>query len=178
MRTITGDTGDGVGSLPFAPWARYTSGMGTARPRTRRLLKRSGLVLSLLIGVLWTASCHRTFRLRCGTSYQYHIPISHHVTIMKGSVFFWSEWAWDDPSEWRISIDSHPYLAPPSILERHRGFMGSRRVPLWMPFLIVSIPTGLLWWRDRRGERPGYCSCGYDLTGNTSGICSECGVRI
>jgi hypothetical protein len=48
-------------------------------------------------------------------------------------------------------------------------------VPLWMPFLVIAVPTALLW-RQRRFAR-GHCQhCGYDLTGNVSGRCPECGA--
>ena len=48
-------------------------------------------------------------------------------------------------------------------------------VPLWLLFLLAAIPTAYLWWHDR-GYRPHACqSCGYDLTGNVSGTCPECG---
>ena len=43
---------------------------------------------------------------------------------------------------------------------------------------LVWLPTRWLWHRDRQSQRirPGCCPrCGYDLTGNTSGVCSECG---
>ncbi|MBU0616661.1 MAG: hypothetical protein KKI02_02990 [Planctomycetes bacterium] len=52
-------------------------------------------------------------------------------------------------------------------------------IPLWLPFLIVMIPTAFLWWRDRRRIPPGRCQdCGYNLTGNVSGRCPECGQAI
>ena len=52
-------------------------------------------------------------------------------------------------------------------------------LPLWLPFLVLLIPTLLLWRRDRRKPRPGFCRrCDYDLTGNTSGRCPECGLEI
>ena len=51
-------------------------------------------------------------------------------------------------------------------------------VPLWMPFVVVGIPTAFFWHRDRRIP-PGHCQkCGYDLTDNVSGVCPECGERI
>jgi len=53
------------------------------------------------------------------------------------------------------------------------------RVPLWMPFLIVALPTAFLWRRGRRRIPPGHCrKCGYNLTGNVSGVCPECGVMV
>ncbi|GMU24134.1 MAG: hypothetical protein AMXMBFR13_42110 [Phycisphaerae bacterium] len=52
---------------------------------------------------------------------------------------------------------------------------GSVVLPLWIAFLLVALPTAVLWWRDRRFP-PGHCpQCGYNLTGNTSAVCSECG---
>jgi len=52
-------------------------------------------------------------------------------------------------------------------------------IPLWMPFLLVLIPTTYLWYRDWRAIPPGHCqTCGYDLTANTSGRCPECGQPL
>ncbi len=50
-------------------------------------------------------------------------------------------------------------------------------LPLWLPFVAVGGPTAFLIWRDRRrGIPPGHCqTCGYNLTGNVSGKCPECG---
>lgn len=50
--------------------------------------------------------------------------------------------------------------------------------PLLLPLVLSSVVTALLYRRVRR-IRPGHCStCGYNLTGNESGICSECGTKI
>ena len=42
--------------------------------------------------------------------------------------------------------------------------------------IVLLIGKGLD--RLRRGRRPlsGHCPCGYDLTGNVSGVCPECGM--
>lgn len=51
-------------------------------------------------------------------------------------------------------------------------------LPLWLPFLMFAAPTAFLWYRDRRIPA-GHCqACGYDLRGNVSGICPECGKQI
>ena len=50
--------------------------------------------------------------------------------------------------------------------------------PLWLILLAIAIPTAWLWRRDRR-HPPGHCrNCGYDLTGNVTGVCSECGREV
>jgi predicted Zn-ribbon and HTH transcriptional regulator len=41
------------------------------------------------------------------------------------------------------------------------------------------IPTAILFRRDRRRFPPSHCQrCGYDLTGNMSGVCPECGLAV
>ena len=48
-------------------------------------------------------------------------------------------------------------------------------LPLWLPLVVLLVPTVWLWRRDR--PRPGFCRvCDYDLTGNTTGCCPECGT--
>jgi hypothetical protein len=52
--------------------------------------------------------------------------------------------------------------------------------PAWFLALVAAaLPAAwvLRWRRRRRIRRPGLCrSCGYDLTGNLSGVCPECGT--
>jgi hypothetical protein len=57
----------------------------------------------------------------------------------------------------------------------HSGYAWYFLLPLWIPSLLTSMPTAVLFWRDRRRIPPHCCqSCGYDLTGNVSGVCPEC----
>ena len=55
-------------------------------------------------------------------------------------------------------------------------------VPLWAPCLLFMVPgtgTFLLGpYRRYRRRKKGLClTCGYDLTGNESGVCPECGSK-
>lgn len=59
------------------------------------------------------------------------------------------------------------------------GSVWSLKLPLWVPFLATALPTLLLYRVARRRRLFGHCpSCKYDLTGNTSGTCPECGKVI
>jgi hypothetical protein len=52
-------------------------------------------------------------------------------------------------------------------------------LPLWLPMSLIAVPTLWSYWRCRVRERRGHCGkCRYDLTGNVSGICPECGTPI
>lgn len=57
------------------------------------------------------------------------------------------------------------------------------RCPLWIPFAALAVfavsATAITALRKRRRGRLGLCvPCGYDLTGNLSGICPECGSNV
>lgn len=54
-------------------------------------------------------------------------------------------------------------------------------VPFWPLVTVLAVPTCISWVRWHRNLRRavGLCSkCGYDLTGNESGVCSECGTPV
>jgi hypothetical protein len=54
------------------------------------------------------------------------------------------------------------------------GPANALRIPLWIPAAAATIPAIILWRRKR--PQVGNCpTCGYNLTGNVSGICPECG---
>lgn len=51
-------------------------------------------------------------------------------------------------------------------------------IPLWMP-LFLTIFLTVLTFRSASRHRRGYCrGCGYNLVGNTSGRCPECGRHV
>ncbi len=65
-------------------------------------------------------------------------------------------------------------------LEPEYGFGGPRvTVPLWTPILAFGIPAACLSASHRRRPAGGHCvECGYNLTGNVSGRCPECGTAV
>ncbi len=62
---------------------------------------------------------------------------------------------------------------------RYRGPAWDFRLPFWLLTPCCVIPTGVLFYLDRKRPPRGHCrSCGYNLTGNTSGRCPECGSAV
>jgi hypothetical protein len=91
----------------------------------------------------------------------------------------WSVVAPAPPSPWEslkpVDLYAEQIANGPGSLFCTRGVC----VKIWALFLLCAIPTALLWWRERRYKPDGVCKeCGYNLTGNVSGICPECGTGI
>lgn len=146
-----------------------------SHPCARRFLKWLGIGLSLLIVATWIASLRRHLwrtELSCFAA-----------TIYNGTIF----------AQWSAQTDELNLLSVLIVaLDRgnNYGFIGPDIVrngsakqwqstcmilPLWFLVLLIAIPTTWLWHRDRP-PLPGHCvRCGYNLTGNTNGVCSECG---
>ena len=49
---------------------------------------------------------------------------------------------------------------------------------LVVAFFLAREVHGRLRWKVVKHDHPVCRRCGYDLTGNTSGVCPECGERI
>jgi len=62
------------------------------------------------------------------------------------------------------------------------GHRGGSKEYVWGFVLGMFITTGgwiIIAWITRPRISPGHCrECGYDLTGNVTGVCSECGVKV
>jgi hypothetical protein len=76
------------------------------------------------------------------------------------------------------------FSLPKLFWRQSRGLAGEpKRIdivacPLWVPIAVFSL-AGILMWPHRRRMHVGGCaSCGYDLTGNVSGRCPECGTEF
>ncbi len=88
-------------------------------------------------------------------------PLSHFASVI-GPRTWWDKIDLKWPGTWAIGP----------------GMGRIWNIPLWMPFAAVAIPTAILWRRDRRPLK-GHClHCGYNLTGNESGVCPECATPV
>jgi hypothetical protein len=146
------------------------------------MLKWAGLVLCLLIMTAWIASGRWGVYLYVNRYLNLGYPLRC-VSLLDGGVYYW-EIPFISVNESGIHMQSSffgwhsrwiPHLRPSTPTSQYEVF-----IPLWIPFLPVAIPTAILWWRDRRRcIPPGHCrKCGYNLTGNVSGVCPECGEVV
>lgn len=165
------------------------------RGRVRQVAKWAGLVVCVVIAGLWIASMEWTI-----TRIAYSTRSTSVVAVGLGSLRI--AWVRDDRPARRLVLWSaqrrvqpgRPYLdvdvlgwftlglPRPGTTPIPRWMAGPSNdidlwVSLWMPFVATALPTGWLWWRDRRARWVGHCAaCGYDLAGLAAGaVCPECG---
>ena len=144
------------------------------RSRTRRIAKWTGVVMCIFIlaGSI----------LSIGWDFNFVVP-GFHLLLDRGwlTVMWWpggpynvKETFWTarhDPSVSVMRLGWPGYQLPKSHWYGRAVWM-----PLWLPLVALTMTTGGLFYRDRRRIPSGHCPrCGYNLTGNVSGVCSECG---
>ncbi len=157
------------------PMSGYNAAMKRRRP-IRRILKWAGLAVCIFVFAAWVVSGR--FRIEHIVRYS---DVSFDIAISRGNLLVaWGPFA--RPSWFRNVTDFeewHPHMGSSPRLDRY-GKKGTHVVaPLWLLFLIVAVLTAALFYRDHRRIPPGHCQkCGYDLTGNMSGKCPECGAGV
>jgi hypothetical protein len=151
--------------------------------RIRRWFKWGGFVLSIAIFSAWALSLRWTWdygRTRLSEDgVQQHDTFSRASFIRGVAVCVHSHQpVMCDSDECKVSRarDIDGFWYPTRVSWDYPNWY--IQIPLWIPFLLIAIPTAFLIWRDRRIPH-GHCQkCGYNLTGNASGICPECGTTI
>ncbi len=151
--------------------------MTIPRPsRRRRILKWVGLVVCEMIVVAWGVSLMWVL-----VYYGSHEPA---ICCVAGCVVL--DWQYygirygpcggavsprlRDNTNWGFVLPTLRHQDSPD------GILWAGEIPLWLPWLGFAIPTAFLFYRDRRRIPPGHCqTCSYNLTGNESGTCPECG---
>jgi len=69
------------------------------------------------------------------------------------------------------------FIWEPRIVSHQRNSGGTAMVPFWIP-LVFALAAAALFHRFGKPKPPGQCvKCSYNLAGNTSGVCPECGTR-
>ena len=163
------------------------------KPGSRRLLRTSGAAIVVLLFMLCGVSLRWTVHWQSRSG-------QHRIILANGNVYrlnlTWlgdgmapprASWAipppggWAQTAGWRVR-DSHGGL---DFWGRHRPLnmksgVVSTSYPLAPIMLLVGVLVVVSWWRERRNKpRHGHCrKCGYNLTGNVSGVCPECGEKI
>ncbi len=140
------------------------------RFRTLRFRTRVAMILSMIFLIFTIISfgmnagftCYRSVAVlshgTIGCAYTPHTQrgITFHYTMDRGPIIWLPE----------FKLPLQPNMVVFSFL-----------IPMWCIAPCVLIPTFLIWRKDRIPE--GHCqNCGYNLTGNVSGKCPECGQLI
>jgi hypothetical protein len=165
--------------------------MRPVRRRVLNLLTVGSLLLCVAVGVLWLFSYQGEPRIEWGDScdtgfgwrlYNHRLDarygslryVRSYPPLIRASPFVPSSFAPAGPEFAGFSITRGNFgLAVDSLTEVYQVQVAA---PLWAIALPAAVlPLAHLWRAvSRRG--PGVCqSCGYDLTGNVSGVCPECG---
>jgi hypothetical protein len=152
-------------------------------PRLRKLrahawLRYSGLTSAALVAGVWVLSMCVYVRIPYTSGHALGIGdgsflIESGVDVLTGKapLTFQAVWNWQGISAGR-SATSWLGWGPRRVSER-------TSILIWPLAIALGIPTMLLWYPEARRFPPGHCRrCGYDLTGNVSGRCPECGERI
>ncbi len=150
------------------------------------MLKWVGTVVCVLALAAWGLSTRLVWGKEFSLEY---VGSSNYFQLQKGAIYWFdgvnpnAQKGWAVHSVSVLVTGAWPwwlrfgFLRP--FISQNPGQARLVYIPLWLPFLIVMIPTTFLWLSDRRRFPPTNCQkCGYDLTGNVSGRCPECGQGI
>lgn len=159
-----------TGLLWWPDLPRHAS--GPANPVVR-IFKRTGISICVVILVLWAVSISRTIQyLQWNRNSLFIVESSGRNLRIQWHTQGTPAGRCKSLSGWR-SIKGTRALRPFRVRMSHDGIIN---LPYSLAFAIWAAPTTFLWYLHGRRILPGHCQkCGYDLTGNVSGICPECG---
>jgi hypothetical protein len=151
------------------------------RPWSRgaRVLAIVSASLTVALGALWIANLwctvawfdgKRELKVSGGELIA-RIPSQTEVFYMWDSHPGWDWWSeWTPRAVWKLPRTT-------DMFQSTIGPWTETIVPFWLLVIVSAAPGLVLLWHHRRQRAPGSCRrCGYDLTGNVSGICPECGA--
>ena len=93
---------------------------------------------------------------------------------------FWKIGDFSPDSKWRIEKLTSIEGEFPGLLMRMFSLPSFERyklvLPLGWPIIMLLLPSSILFWRRLFYPKEHCQSCGYNLQGNITGICPECGT--
>ncbi len=154
------------------------------RSAWRKRVKVIGLVLSLMMLALWVFSV-MLMSYYVPPSSQWFVGIAYGRISFGDSTFSIPGWAcFPVYSDWKLAAAELPWTGFAhdwlgfGLPGKPEVFPGILDIPIWLFVVAVGFPTAILWWRDRRPVAGSCMVCKYDLAGNISGTCPECGTGI
>ena len=147
------------------------------RERVCRAIRIAGLVVCAILAVTWAASAF--VRLTILTNVWAVEVGDGGISIMSIDWLPSRWWGWRvmtvRPSQ---GLAFHLGLRWPSFEPRSSSLWAFTHIPIWLLFVMTYAMTGVVTWPLRWHPGRGTCRrCGYNLTGNTSGRCPECGTK-
>ncbi len=122
---------------------------------------------------------HTTVRVG-GVCFSYRCPVrASAVGGLRGFALTGNFGYFSYPHKPCLLIVEHQVIEPPGM----RLVAHSVCLPLWLLMIAFAVYPAFAFFRGPlrrwRRRRKGLClKCGYDLTGNASGVCPECGEAI
>ena len=158
--------------LPSSEWTSATW------LKRRKIAKWCLTAVCVLLVTIWVATPRLGLTLYAGWR-SWSVGCGHVTVFVSKTKYPWSvSHVSSSPGSWGLNWPSRAgcvngMVNPPV-------FLGTAYyLPIWIPFVILLIPAIFLWLADAQRIPPGHCQqCGYDLTGNVSGRCPECGLAI
>jgi hypothetical protein len=130
----------------------------------------SGFIPSLLILITWVLSAY----------WQLEFAAPDFAAAIQSGMFEYLHfpgYGLVDESGWSMAHDRLDLTRHWWIKSEDLGIMSYCTIPLWMFLLPCLVATGVAW--RSKLVRLNHCQqCDYDLAGNESGICPECGTAI
>ena len=83
--------------------------------------------------------------------------------------------------QWNVDVNVRPWVGCSFVMQGigRTSFVECPLILLTVFFAILPVKVVVSADRETRRRRRGECGrCGYDLTGNTSGVCPECGTSV
>ena len=139
--------------------------------RCGRILKWAGLILCVSLAVGWIVSIR--FLIRYDSKSVEFMVYSGCVQFTTPNLLKTRGWAIR-----RKSFNELLLWGEVSNITAAGRVVRSVRIPLWIPFVPAVVVTVLLWRRMHLSATARCQNCGYNLPGNTSGVCPECGQPI